>query len=345
MSQKKRNHFIPRVLLNRFCSRSEPQENKYWIWTFGPSTGAKEISTKDVAVSKYFYGKPASGLEDKFGDVEKQLGATFAAIDRGAPVQNFKEKLSNFAWIQAWRTRSIRSRVVNAFSDVLGGLRDSVDSNEARLSLIARNERLIDEKFQTIPAAQIAEMSRMLGGLQAVEYMKAQMRDAVHSGIFSREIQKMIQSILDFGSIDKSSDDIMNESLVQILDKDVSSPAIFNVDWELFEAGEGALMLSDSCLFSVAADGWVSPVVDAISWQTLVFPISSSKFLVGKKKPGEFSLNVEQINRASACCSVFQFFAPEAGKFSDLVPLIGSRIEMLRDGEKKQLLSSVWSKR
>jgi hypothetical protein len=344
MSKKKRNHFIPRVLLNRFSSRSEPAEAKYWVWTFSQASQIKEVSTKDVAVSKYFYGNPIAGLEDKFSVVERELGKTLSAIDSGDSPQTFKNRLSNFAWMQAWRTRSFRTRFSNTFSEMMIGLSNGVHSQAAKQHLIVEAERYVEEKFKEIPAEKVAELTREFGGLSPIEYFKAQMRDAIHAGALSGEMQRILQAMSAPAMAEKIAADGLNKGLGQILDGDISSPAIFEVDWELGEIGEGSLLLSDSALFCVGSDGWVSPVNDAISWEILVFPISSKKYLVGKRKPNVFDWNADQINAASATCSVHQFFAATAGsEFTKLVSLIGSRSEMLRPEEKVELMGSIWS--
>lgn len=81
MPDRRRNHFIPRFLLNRFASRRK--DSKAWIWQISQDGSAVEISTRDAAVATDFYGGPETGVEDAFAEAETEFSRTLAAIERG----------------------------------------------------------------------------------------------------------------------------------------------------------------------------------------------------------------------------------------------------------------------
>ena len=72
---RKRHHYIPRFLLARFASQR--QEEKSWVWQISTDR-AIEISTKDAAVSKHFYGQDSS-IEDGLVPLETGYAATLSA--------------------------------------------------------------------------------------------------------------------------------------------------------------------------------------------------------------------------------------------------------------------------
>jgi len=145
VSNKKRNHFIPKVLLNRFASRKVRE--KFWVWQVG-NTDSREISTKDAAVTSYFYGKPETGIEDLLGTVEGMIGSTLVFIDSGNDSNNVSEELRHICWNLAVRTRALREQFSSIGSTIFDGLNKTVESNEARDSISRYFDENIDELIQ-----------------------------------------------------------------------------------------------------------------------------------------------------------------------------------------------------
>ena len=73
---QKRNHYIPRLLLNRFASRAEG--DKHWVWQSGQGGQSREISTRDAAVGSHFYGALDTGVEQALAKVESRFAIPFA---------------------------------------------------------------------------------------------------------------------------------------------------------------------------------------------------------------------------------------------------------------------------
>jgi len=74
----KRQHYIPRFLLKGFCSKTEGP--KRFIWYFRKGSKPSEISIRDVAVSRKFYGDSGpETIDKKLTKMEQQFGPT---IDR-----------------------------------------------------------------------------------------------------------------------------------------------------------------------------------------------------------------------------------------------------------------------
>jgi hypothetical protein len=153
MSKRHRNHHIPRFLLNRFASRVEG--DKHWIWQISRDAGAQELSTRDVAVSRGFYGGRADGVEDALVEVESRFAAALACMDDRHPPEAFADGLRQFAWMMAVRTRAIREQFAAAFDMLLaefGKWSNRVDANSsAGQQLRARLDQEIEKAIQKLP--------------------------------------------------------------------------------------------------------------------------------------------------------------------------------------------------
>src|SRR5437773_5887036 len=100
---KVRNHYIPRLLLNRFASRT--QGDTSWIWQLSSDGRAREISTRDAAVGSLFYGKPDSGVEEALARIESRFAPILERIDLGEQPSEFQEALRQFVYLLFIRTR------------------------------------------------------------------------------------------------------------------------------------------------------------------------------------------------------------------------------------------------
>ena len=74
----KRQHYLPRFLLRGFSSKTEGE--KSFVWYFRKGIDPKEISIRDVALSKSFYGASGIGtLDETITESEQKFGPV---IDR-----------------------------------------------------------------------------------------------------------------------------------------------------------------------------------------------------------------------------------------------------------------------
>ena len=138
--QRKRNHVIPKFLLNRFSSRQNG--NKHWIWQIERSGKPKEVSTRDAAVSNYFYGGQETGVEDAFANVEGRFSALLRSLDWGDPPMNHSEDLRLFVWTLAARTQAVRGQVSGMANDLLDQVTTTITPEQARAEVLKQVEVL-----------------------------------------------------------------------------------------------------------------------------------------------------------------------------------------------------------
>lgn len=117
MPAPRRNHYVPRFLLKRFSSRS--QGKKSWIWQVSHEDDPVEISTRDAAVTRDFYGGPSSGVEDAFATAETRFADVLAAIESGDSPQLHQKELREFIWTLVVRTRAFRQQFAQFSGDLL----------------------------------------------------------------------------------------------------------------------------------------------------------------------------------------------------------------------------------
>jgi hypothetical protein len=342
-SAKKRNHYIPRVLLNRFASYREPAKGLFKIWRYSKDHPLKEISTKDVAVGSYFYGREDSELEDKLGAIESKLASALTKIDDKQPPSDFNDFLSDYAWVQAIRTRSFRDRVSRTMSGLLSGFADRTESHEVRAALRARGEKLIQEEVDKFSPFEREYIRRALGGISFETLASLRLAELINSGEFGRQLSQLLRGFVENPLLTKGLATGHNQALSKMIDAEKLSPDIFRASWQLVKVSGTKLVLGDSCIIAINLDGLVQPLTDAINWRALYFPIDASTHLVGHREAAWPVLGADEINRASAASSTGQFFASEqTGELAELVALIGSATNILSQDETQDIVKSVW---
>jgi len=133
---------MPRFLLNRFSSRGE--RKKCWIWQLEQGGMPIEISTRDAAVSDYFYGGPETGVEDAFANVEDRLSALPQSLDQGELPENLAEDLRLFIWTLAVRTRAVRDQLGGTANVLFDQMATTITSDQALAAVLEQLDLQFD---------------------------------------------------------------------------------------------------------------------------------------------------------------------------------------------------------
>jgi len=141
MSEKARNHYIPRFLLNRFSSRRSG--SKYFIWITDAEGRQIEVSTKDAAVSRYFYGSGDSAIEDGLGVAETKYSSAVLQIIDGDSLHAHKDVLRSFVYLMLCRTDNLRKKTGCTVSDLLR----EMETNFSPEFVLGILEQIPDERF------------------------------------------------------------------------------------------------------------------------------------------------------------------------------------------------------
>lgn len=303
MSNKKRNHFIPKVLLNRFASRKVRE--KSWIWQVG-NTDSREISTKDAAVSSYFYGKPETGIEDLLGTVDGAIGSTLVFIDKGNDPNNVSEELRQICWNLAVRTRAIREQLSSMGNKTFDSFTKTVDSKEATSSIThyfdENLNEIIQKQAETLSRNErrsfLSKMKKKENRQQFLSMMNSRVNDTDILKNMSNHVAEKIKSGCIFS---EGAKDGQLRTLLEAL-KYGSSPDWFQpLWWHIIELKNEYFILGDSCLFTQEKDGTVGSLFKFPNeWVKLYFPISPFKVLVGERTADFSDLSELRINQAQA---------------------------------------------
>jgi hypothetical protein len=152
LADRRRNHFVPRFLLNRFASRTDGK--KSWVWQLSRDREPIEISTRDAAVATQFYGGSETGVEDALAVAETRFSRTLSALDAGESAHNHAEGLREFVWNLAVRTRALRKQFEDVAERLTTKVIETVTSDEVgdALAQFIRSDfdRLMDEGISSL---------------------------------------------------------------------------------------------------------------------------------------------------------------------------------------------------
>lgn len=342
-NQKKRNHYIPRVLLNRFASWSDKKRGKFKTWCYSKEWGTKELSTKDVALGTHFYGKEGI-LEDRLSGIEGELGSILVKIDEGRPIREFEKFLSEYAWVQSLRTRSFRVRVTRTISDLMTRLADALDGEDSKTLLRMQGEQLLKEEVSKLTPEQLA-LAQTKFGMPAADVASIFLTMMVESGHLSNFMQSGLRFLSQSTHLPEAMGDGLNKGISKMIEGEKLSPDNFRASWTVANFVENDLILGDSCIIAERSDATWQPVSDAVNWSVLYFPINPNRCLIGCREGAIPSATVDRdsLNHASATCSIQQFFSPvKEQRLLNLVSVIDSSTDVLSHMEKEEIAKSAW---
>ena len=349
MSARKRNHFIPRVLLNRFATRK--QGAKRWIWQFQRDSEPREISTRDVAVRSYFYGRRDTGVEDAFVPLESRAGTFLRSIDGGEPVESWSEVAREFVYTLGVRTDALRAQVAEAGDRLLDQLAASTETSDAKRAarsalharLDTRLEAEIDNFLGRVPEPFRALAAKRLQEPAVRAFVEAGVRklaDSVDLSAIYRAMLEAAKSEVDFY---EAAEDGQITALQKLLRSAVPS-SFCPEHWGVVSLAPGTFVLGDCCVFATSEDGETGSLLRFVrSLREIYAPISDSRVLVAKRTPGPSALDADAINSASArLSSAFILAADDSLRVVELSETIGSGTAVLGGAEIANVARNSW---
>ena len=159
------------MLLKNFASKLDQSSDKHWVHQTGRDGESKELSIRDVAVQKHFYGK-ISKLENALAEQEGIAAGVFKSVLGGSSPNEASDAISRFVWLQTFRTRSLRLAIKSAFEQLMAEFTSS--SNQANLvsKIKARAKENLDEMLLSELPAQIYSNRPVLEELLRVPKFK-----------------------------------------------------------------------------------------------------------------------------------------------------------------------------
>jgi hypothetical protein len=347
--EKKRNHFIPRFLLNRFASRFDARKKKHWIWEIRSDAAPKEISTRDAALATHFYGRQHTGVENALGPIETRFRTVLVAIDSGRSPEEFADDLRHFVWLQAARTRALREQFGSAVESLLRGIATALPSRAGQSVLMAKIPKIVDETIEKelskVPLAQrgVARsrlqsplLRQMLFDLAAKQLTEPNLKAISDLLIGVMEQKDAVRHSMKKGQV---------RALSHLLESKQTPEMFRPKHWHLVTGEPASVVLGDCCVVAVSRDNETGVLVKfGESWKEIYLPISASSVLVASHNSAPPELNPVAINRLSAELAHSSIFASRIdADTTSLKDLIGKRKRVLSDDEIAELVSSAFA--
>lgn len=342
--QKKRQHYIPRFLLNRFSSRSSGK--KFWIWQFCKERPHIEISTRDVAVGTKFYGD--SQVEDALAQLETRVAKVLRAIDSGEALDKYSEELRWLVYMLSVRTRSLREHIAKASTHFMDEFSKSITTDFMQHAL----QKEIDKSFEQHIESALSELPIEQRYAALVILQDPKVKEAIKNQIQSPKIvaQGAEYMRIIFGSpkyrklMFEALKKGHSKGLLNLL-KESNVPKHFNPKrWEIVHQSRSAYILGDICVIArTSDDSYGSLLRFGSDWSQVLLPISPTTLLIGSKDDEPFVLSASRTNQLSAELSHSYIYAnivfPE---FHALVDLISKSDALVTDEEIDQLPNELW---
>jgi len=346
MASQRRNHYIPRFLLNGFCSRREGR--KRWIWQFPKGEQPREISTRDAAVRAWFYGKRDSRIEDDLARLEDSASRAIDAIRGGADCSGYTEVLQVFTGLLAFRTRALRDHFIDVGVDLMDRFAESAaDGNMERAvkhSLAVELDTHLEEARRRLPP----EFRETLDAILAQPHGREILRGGIMAELEAVGIAGLMRSTLGRSAVSQTLSGSVVDGQLRGIQKLLSSgegPASFAPSvWQTLRCPEPRFVLGDCCV--VAQDGAGSFGLlprFGNTWTQLFLPISSSVVVVASRDTMLRIPTFEVINRASAELSHAYIYSCEDSKTSrELATRIGIGEPFIAKDDIEGLIADVW---
>jgi len=340
---KKRNHYIPQFLLRRFASREE--HGRHWLWQFRSGKRPVEIVTKDAAVATFFYGQPATGVEDSFAELEGQQAALLRDLDAGTSPDGRSQELERFVWSLAFRTRALRgqfSGVAERGIAQMGVVDDKTITDAFGRAITNNFDRYLDDFLSKLPAGQQLAIKHLLQLPGVSEAVRDHVRREVGMTV------PMVRTLLEQAAkvMPNAAESGQIQAFTKFFAEGKAVPDTFKVPiWSIEQFSPKSVVLGDIVLFATGPDANCGAVGRFTKdFVAIYFPISHESVLVGRRDEASPVLGLAGINAASAQLSLDTFFASKRTDMElGLVPQIGSGEPILPEDELRRIVGGAWN--
>jgi len=348
MAERKRNHYLPELMLRRFQSRSKGK--KHWIWQFHRERPPTEASTKDVAVGQYFYGKPEDGVEDALWRQEKAIAPLLDSVETRGVRPEDKPLLRFFLWTLAIRTKAIRSQFESVGQELLRSVRDTIDSPPARAYFAQRLDRdvdaILDGELEFLPENARGRARKAMESPEVRAALRAYARAWLERTELTPTMEHLMALFQAGGRMEEAAQKGQVGGLSKLLQQPEPPAGFGPTEWSILHARSMPFILGDSGVVAVGPRNEIGTLLRfSKEWAECYVAISPNTLLVARMSPGDPSLHPDDFNEASAGLSSEHFFASRStATETSLVPSIGSLTAALSDQEIADIVANAWTR-
>lgn len=339
---KKRNHYVPQFLLRRFAARKVRKRHR--LWQFRAGADPVEVVTKNAAVSTYFYGKPATGVEDACSDLEGKQASHLRDLDAGVDPNDLAQELRVLVWSLAFRTRALRSQFAEGVERAIDEMKavDDQTKTDALGREISNNfDQHLDEVLASLPPRKRATVRQQLDRPGALDALKLHIKGEMSA------FPRMVHELLDHvgGAVQSAADSGHIKGLTKLFAEGKGVPANLEVpNWSVAHFDPNTVVLGDGAVFAIGSDGECGTLGRFTgSYSAIYAPIAHDRVLVGRRDGGAPILGFAEINATSVRLSFDTFFASQRTDVEDkLATQIGTGEPLLSDDEFGQIACDSW---
>lgn len=347
MTTKKRNHYVPRFLLNNFASRSRDGK-KHWVWQYRKGEAPKEVSTRDVAVSAFFYGRD-SAVEEALAQVEQRIKPVIDLIVAGEPAARFASELATFAYLLAVRTRALRFQMADSAREVAIELFGKEILPLIETALRKQAEQLYDTEVEKIVKSLPRSQRKMASKLVQQRLPKTRFMEMAETYLARLNITAILGLLgqqvtsIDF---ETAAEEGQLKGLERLLEANKTPDSLLNASWKvLTEDVQTSYILGDTCVLATnEGKEWGSLLrFGHVDWIELYLPLTPRHLLVAQRQEHAVSLTCQQVNEYSAQLAENTIFSSARTERVDrLGKSIGTGSAIINRTETTRMVEEMW---
>ncbi|MCC7399499.1 MAG: DUF4238 domain-containing protein [Planctomycetes bacterium] len=340
MPSKKRNHYIPRLLLRRFAFR-ETSKGQAYLWMLSKDK-AVEVESKNAGVASHFYGDPDNNVEDDLADVEAGWRGLLNEVDSGTNnLEHRRTDIWRFAWLLGMRTQASRGHFSAAVEKLLAEMATGATTTGIWCTS-PFVERTIEEEWTRALANVPVERRETIGNDSSLKReMLAAARE--HFDAHAAALVRHLREAGIGGAIAGVTQGQIRGMKALLAQPDAPIDKFAPESWSVLSFAPHSVILGDGVVFTVGQDGLVGSVgrfKDDL--EAIYVPVSHHQVLVGFRR-GVSLLDVDAVNEASARLSRDYILASRNTSYETALRLqIGSAEPLISEAERVDLLASVW---
>jgi Protein of unknown function (DUF4238) len=335
-----RHHILPRFLLKGFASQIKG--DKVFTWLYRKGASPLEVSTKDISVEKYFYGKEGEiSADDAITQLEEGYGYLVDSLRNGKTDTKISEPLiAEFISHLAIRTKHIRDSFTESTEHLVDRMSEYLSDFNNVKKVFLNHPRMMKEEFfkaaqgRPISQEQMEQLWIIIEPILPAYFDQERGMIEVMRDEFIKQIKGILPYALREGHI---------KSLARRLVPRIRADDYASLNWSVVES-DCSLILGDiGCLFEVAGEVRFKSLDDkGDEIKNIYLPISSNRILIGTSGFISGQINFEEINNAIVHCSrdffVYSAFSEEK---ESLISDLGKDSKYLTDAEVEQLINQL----
>lgn len=338
----KRQHYIPRLLLKGFSCRTDGEKD--FVWYFRKGKCPKEVSIRDVALSKGFYGNTgATSLDEKITSKEQQYGETIGQLRKcNKIIDSDIPMIVDFVVNLITRTNHFRVGLTNAYGGFVEMFRRNLSNPQKFTNILIESVEQNKDEFQnTVRKAVQNNLGAKNPAIEelAIRYAEERVGELASklSGKGPQIMEQMFTQFLD--GLKKEGTKAHQNSLSKFINQDNTSERYkqySKLEWSVKGYPPNTFILGDVGVLGIEADSgsFFHPIFNKSNDFTIILPISHDSLLIGGTS-AESSLPVpNEININAVEMSIDFFVSSDNNQRErEYKDRIGNRATFFKDGE------------